>query len=355
MSIISDNKENIKANKAINNFDTLLAIEKMNSQEDTFRVKKMYVDIADDLNAGILLGQIIYWYLPSKNSSRTKLRVKKQGKLWLAKQRSDWHDEIRLTARQFDRAFKKLADKDLVVKNKFMFNAKRTIHIRLQINNLIEAVNEHLEDIKQEMEQKDPINADTSRSNQTVKGDLPNGKSGLTESVRPITERTTENTHKEKVSNSSDNFLADNKIINDRPARILAGFYFGYLNQIGNVKEYIKKSLDLLSVADDLGSNYSKAEKLDLIKLSCLKVADKQNLGIGLIIKKLASYLKSDVKAKNIDADYRLREDVELIKSFKQFEEQSALVEKPSFSDKRYKEIIKQVATYREQIGGHTF
>jgi len=33
---------------------------------DTIDFKKIYVDIAGDLIAGLLLSQIIYWHLPSK-------------------------------------------------------------------------------------------------------------------------------------------------------------------------------------------------------------------------------------------------------------------------------------------------
>lgn len=41
-----------------------------------------------DLIAGIILGQIAYWY--SSNTSTTKLRILKEGKLWLVKRREDW-------------------------------------------------------------------------------------------------------------------------------------------------------------------------------------------------------------------------------------------------------------------------
>lgn len=45
------------------------------AENDGFYTKKMYIDIAGDLLAGILLSQIVYWYLPSKDSTATKLRV----------------------------------------------------------------------------------------------------------------------------------------------------------------------------------------------------------------------------------------------------------------------------------------
>ena len=33
---------------------------------DSIKVKRIYIDIAEDLVAGLLLSQIIYWHLPSK-------------------------------------------------------------------------------------------------------------------------------------------------------------------------------------------------------------------------------------------------------------------------------------------------
>lgn len=97
---------------------------------DCIDVKKIYVDMADDLIAGILLSQIVYWFLPDKQG-KTKLRVEKDGHLWLAKGREDWWGECRIKPRQFDTAFKKLEEQKLVEKKTFKFNGDPTIHIRI--------------------------------------------------------------------------------------------------------------------------------------------------------------------------------------------------------------------------------
>ncbi len=85
---------------------SLLAIERF---AETLSRQEDYVDMTGDLLSGILLGQIVYWHLPSKDG-RSKLRVQKEGKLWLAKGRADWYDEIRITPKQFDRAIKILVE-----------------------------------------------------------------------------------------------------------------------------------------------------------------------------------------------------------------------------------------------------
>ena len=82
-------------------------------KDKSFYLKLLYVDITGDLIAGILLSQIIYWYTPAKNG-KSKLRVIKQGEEWLAKRRSDWFDECRISRSQYDRAIKILKNLNIV-------------------------------------------------------------------------------------------------------------------------------------------------------------------------------------------------------------------------------------------------
>jgi|GEM_PF-3248648 len=206
-------------------FQDLLLIEE--SDRDAFRVKKLYIDIADDLQAGILLGQILYWYLPNKETGRTKLRVEKEGEKWIAKQRDEWWEEIRLTARQFDRASSKLVKKGLIEKKNYKFAGKKTVHIRLLISNYVKLANEELAKrkaklLKAQREQereiispeitdennasaensaeeqnitaarekeglinkKETLNDDISGNNQMVKRELPDGKTGFTRRLK---------------------------------------------------------------------------------------------------------------------------------------------------------------------------
>ncbi len=116
---------------------SLLAIERF--AEDAFRVKKTYVDMTGDLLSGILLGQIVYWHLPSKDG-RSKLRVQKEGKLWLAKGRADWYDEIRITPKQFDRAIKVLVEKGFIETRLFKFDGSPMVHIHLHPEPVIDSV-----------------------------------------------------------------------------------------------------------------------------------------------------------------------------------------------------------------------
>lgn len=93
--------------------------------------KPEYVDVAGgDLNAGVLLSQIVYWHLPSKKSA-TRLRIEKQGRLWIGKTRREWWMECRLTESKFDRAARILAQAGLIEVRRFRYKGSPTLHISL--------------------------------------------------------------------------------------------------------------------------------------------------------------------------------------------------------------------------------
>ncbi|MED3269325.1 replication protein [Bacillus thuringiensis] len=143
-----------------------------------YMVRLAYVDITGDLIAGILLGQIVYWYMPNEQG-KSKLRVKKNGEFWLAKSREDWKDEIRITPKQYDRAIKILIEKEFVEVKKFKFNGAPTNHIKLNISEVTERVKSIL-----------------------TFGENPNsplGEMELTETVNSLTEITTEITTKNNI------------------------------------------------------------------------------------------------------------------------------------------------------------
>src|SRR3989304_3811811 len=108
------------------------------TSRETIDFKKVYVDIAGDLVAGLVLSQIIYWHLPDRNGV-TKLRVSHDNHLWIAKKRDEWWDEIRITPRQLDRALAILEGKHpayprptpLIFTALFQFAGAPTKHIRI--------------------------------------------------------------------------------------------------------------------------------------------------------------------------------------------------------------------------------
>lgn len=131
----------------IQDFQDFLNWEK--TSRDTIDFKKIDVDIAGGLVAGLLLSQIIYWYLPDKHGNK-KLRVRKKDKesgeklFWIAKARYEWWDEIRLTPKQIDRAIKLLCKNEIIKVQRFKFNGAPTQHIRLLENNFMKLLETRL-------------------------------------------------------------------------------------------------------------------------------------------------------------------------------------------------------------------
>lgn len=144
---------------------------------DTVDLKKTYIDLTGDLISGLLLSQIIYWNLPDKHG-KSKLRVHKKDKYWLAKQRTDWWDEIRITPKQYDRAIKELEKLGIVEVWNTMFSGKRTPHIHFKFEHFLELLNQQLQ----------------SKESPRF---LPLGKTDIDLSVIPITETTAKNTEKD--------------------------------------------------------------------------------------------------------------------------------------------------------------
>ncbi len=106
---------------------------------DSIDVKRVYIDIVEDLVAGILLSQIIFWNLPNQEG-KSKLRVKKDGELWLAKNREDWYEECRISVKQYDRASRILEKKGLIEKRIFKFNGNPTTHIKLNLDKITQCL-----------------------------------------------------------------------------------------------------------------------------------------------------------------------------------------------------------------------
>jgi hypothetical protein len=100
------------------------------ASRDTIDFKKIYVDIAEDLIAGLMLSQIIYWHLPDRNGE-SKLRVERDDEQWLVKAQHEWWSECRLTAKQIRRARKILEDKGIIVTAVYKFGGAPTTHIRI--------------------------------------------------------------------------------------------------------------------------------------------------------------------------------------------------------------------------------
>jgi len=180
------------------------------ASQDIVKVKCVYIDMAGDLTSGVLLSQIVYWHLPDSKGNPTKLRVEKQGELWLAKKREDWWDECRLTPRQFDYSISKLEDKELVKSKLFKFDGVPVKHVRifweqfLPVHNAI--VNHSADSVKFEGGKWTLTNCQNGLS-QIVKMDINNLSKSLTEN--------TNIEYKQKINNNLSDYCETQELDNN--------------------------------------------------------------------------------------------------------------------------------------------
>lgn len=107
-------------------------------------VRRVFVDLTGDLVAGALLSQIVYWHMPSSKTGKTKLRVKRGGRLCLAKTRQEICDEACITLAQYRRAIKILKDLGLVETKVALFQGITRVHFFLDEDHLVHLSAHHI-------------------------------------------------------------------------------------------------------------------------------------------------------------------------------------------------------------------
>ena len=171
-----------------------LAWEK--TTRDTVDFKRIYVDMAGDLVAGLMLSQLVYWCLLLNERGESKLRVHRAGHQWVAKNRNDWRDEIRISPKQADRAIKVLVGAGLVVKKNSLFDGKRTTHLRIDSDTFHDAWRDNLPEVKPDTQPgEDNIGAGQRGTLVLTKEPhrhSPKGNIGIDQRATPITETTAE-------------------------------------------------------------------------------------------------------------------------------------------------------------------
>lgn len=103
-----------------------------NEQRNSINVKQCYIDWAWDILAWLMFSQIMYWNLPTKKWDKTtKLRVKKEWELRLAKKDNERYEEIRMTVAQAKRARWILVKRWLIQCETMKFAWVPTTHIKI--------------------------------------------------------------------------------------------------------------------------------------------------------------------------------------------------------------------------------
>lgn len=95
---------------------------------DTLAYCPSYTEITGSLAAGVLLSQVLYWFRPGKDG-KTKLRVERKGRYWLAKSREGWRSETGLTFKQLKSAMDRLVSLGIVQTERHRFAGKICVFV----------------------------------------------------------------------------------------------------------------------------------------------------------------------------------------------------------------------------------
>ena len=109
---------------------------------DFVLINHAYVDITGDLVCGAMLSRIVYWFGRSTETGRLRASLVRDGRLWIAKRRKDWWDEIRITEKQVRRATEVLVGLGLIVTKTYKFNGAPTTFISLNAAELLKRLAE---------------------------------------------------------------------------------------------------------------------------------------------------------------------------------------------------------------------
>ncbi|MCK9598644.1 MAG: hypothetical protein M0R06_06345, partial [Sphaerochaeta sp.] len=155
------------------------------ASRDTIDFKKSYVDMTGDLIAGLMLSELVYWFLPSK-SGGSKLRVEHDEAWWVAARLEDWWERTRISPKQARRGLDILAEKGLIIRHIYKYNGNPTTHIRLNEEIFLSTWKKILYSGPPSFE---PDSGDSEGEGKTF---CPTGQNGMPPGAVPLTETPTE-------------------------------------------------------------------------------------------------------------------------------------------------------------------
>ena len=216
-----------------------------NINTNAFTARISTIDAAGDLIAGILLDRIIYLLSPEMDGKTE--RIERDGYTWIARRRADWKDEIRISAKQYDRAAKILERKGFIVTKTFRLGGDPTTHIRINYD----VLNSNFCDLSDRENGDFSGNSNGNNGSETaaekVNNEPAKAETATTPSgVNAVTERTVDIPEKEISLNGNNNLNSNinlNKNINNIINKKINNNYLnnnilnnntGYLNNNNN-------------------------------------------------------------------------------------------------------------------------
>lgn len=149
------------------------------------RIVKVPLDYVDMMNgnvyAAMLLAQIVYWH-GADSEGKSRLKVKRDGHWWLAKEYKDWWDECRIREGTARKHIDQMVKSGILIRKHFRFGGMRTTHLRIDWKIFKEKLAE-VQDVN-----APPVSYNVADRNATTY------PTGTLQRSGPLTETTTENT-----------------------------------------------------------------------------------------------------------------------------------------------------------------
>lgn len=207
----------------INNWDDFLFWEQRS--DDTIDFKKVYVDmVGGDVVIGLCLAQLVYWHLPSKKTGKSKMKVRKHGKVWVVKADNEWYAETRLSAAQARRSREHLQKNGIIEMATHRYYGVPKIHLRIVHNVFLQLLKACEAKIRLEMKaqndddfddyEESDLSQNTSQTCHPEHVDLSHSTHRLASQDKYLTKTTTETNTKtttEKASTKVEALSGKNK------------------------------------------------------------------------------------------------------------------------------------------------
>ena len=166
-------------------------LQNLDKAGDKLLLRRTFVDLCDgDHLAAIIFGQLLYYHLPDHKGAGTKLRVRKNGALWVAKKYNDWQEECRINEHTARKKIDRLKATGLVLTRNFMFKGLKVLHLRIDFECMAARLAALPTANGIRPDRPDPESHD--RSDRSV----PPGQTDLSSPDEPITETTSDTTDK---------------------------------------------------------------------------------------------------------------------------------------------------------------
>lgn len=131
----------------------------------------------NNIHDAVLFSQIMFWHGNNKETNKPRMKIHKEGHLWIAKSYEEWEKETCIKERTIRKSLQRITDRNLIFSELWKFNNRPVLHVRVNPDGFKERLIEALKILNIDSELTQHVNSE------------------LTQHVNSITYTTTYNTN----------------------------------------------------------------------------------------------------------------------------------------------------------------